>query len=50
MSLNEMLFNVLYKDQMVNEEVRRKIQAVIEDYDELLTMFFKQNLGFLNWY
>ena len=40
MSLNEMLPKAI----LVNEEVRRKIQAVIENDDQLLTLFFKQKL------
>ena len=31
------LLNILYNDHVTNEEVRRKIQAVIEEYDVLLT-------------
>ena len=30
------LLDISYKDHFTNEEVRRKIQAVIEEYDELL--------------
>ena len=29
--------NILYKDHITNQEVRRKIKAAIGDYDELLT-------------
>ena len=32
------LLNISYKDHVANEEVRRKIQAAIGEYDELLTM------------
>ena len=32
------LLNILYKDHVTNEEVRRKIQAVIGEYDELQTL------------
>ena len=32
------LLNISYKDHVTNEEVRRKIQAAIEEYDELLTL------------
>ena len=35
------LLNISYKDHVTNEEVRRKIQAAIEEYDELLTLFKK---------
>ena len=30
-------WNISYKDHVTNEEVRRKIQAAIGKYDELLT-------------
>ena len=30
------LLNISYKDHVTNEEVRRKIQAAIGEYDELL--------------
>ena len=36
-----MLLNIPYKDHIVLEEVSRKIQAAIGDYDELLTMVKK---------
>ena len=32
----------LVKDPVTNEEVRRKIQSVIQEYDELLTMVKKR--------
>ena len=32
------LMNISYKDHVTNEEVRRKIQAAIGEYDELLTL------------
>ena len=32
------LLNISYKDDVTNEEVRRKIQAAIGVYDELLTL------------
>ena len=31
------LLNISYKDHVTNEEVRRKIQVGIGEYDELLT-------------
>ena len=31
------LLNISYKDHVTNEEVRRKIQAAIGEYDELQT-------------
>ena len=36
------LLNILYKDHATNEEVRIKSQAAIADYDELLTLRWKQ--------
>ena len=36
------LLNILYKDHVTNEEIRRKIQAAIGEYDELLTLVKKQ--------
>ena len=38
------LFNISYKDHVTNEEVRRKIQAAIGEYDELLTLVKKRKL------
>ena len=38
------LLNISYKDHVTNEEVRRKIQAAIEEYDELLTLVKKRKL------
>ena len=38
------LLNISYKDQVTNEEVRRKIQATIGEYDELLTLVKKRKL------
>ena len=32
------LLNISYKDHITKEKVRRKIQAAIEEYDELLTL------------
>ena len=32
------LLNILYKDYITNDEVHRKIQAAIGEYDELLTL------------
>ena len=39
------LLNILYKDHVTNEEVRRKIQADIVTYDELLATVKKQKLS-----
>ena len=38
------LLNISYKDHVTNEEVRRKIQAVNGEYDELLTLVKKRML------
>ena len=40
------LLNISYNDHNINEEIRRKIQVTIGDYDELLTLVNKrQKLG-----
>ena len=41
------LLKILYKDQVTNEEVHRKIQAAIGAYDELLTLVKKWKLRWL---
>ena len=38
------LLNISYKDHVTNEEVRRKIQAAIGEYDELSTLVKKRKL------
>ena len=38
------LLNISYKDNVTNEEVRRKIQAAIGEYDELVTLVKKRTL------
>ena len=38
------LLNIVYKDHATNEEVRRKIQAAIGEYDKLLTLDKKRKL------
>ena len=38
------LLNISYKDHVTNEEVRRKIQAAIGEYDVLLTLVKKRKL------
>ena len=38
------LLNILYEDHVTNEEVRRKIQAAIGEYDELLILIKKRKL------
>ena len=39
-----MLLNILYKDHATNEEICRKIQAAIGEYDQLLTLVKKRKL------
>ena len=39
------LLNISCKDHVTTEEVHRKIQAAIREYDELQTMVKKQKLG-----
>ena len=39
-----MPLNISYKDHVTNEEVRRKIQAAIGEYDEFLTLVKKCKL------
>ena len=38
------LLNISYKDHVTNEEVHRKIQAAIGEYDKLLTLVKKRKL------
>ena len=38
------LLNILFKDHVSSEELRRKIQAAIGEYDELLTLVKKRKL------
>ena len=38
------LLNISYKDHVTNEEVRRKIQAAIGEYNELLALVKKRKL------
>ena len=38
------VLNISYKDHVTNGEVRRKIQAAIGEYDELLTLVKKRKL------
>ena len=38
------LLKISYKDHVTNDEVRRKIQAAIGEYGELLTLVQKQKL------
>ena len=38
------LLNISCKDHVTSEEVRRKIQAAIGEYDELRTLVKKRNL------
>ena len=46
-TLTAQLLNIFYKVHVTNEEVRRKIQASIKAYDELLTLVKK---GKLRWF
>ena len=39
------LLNISYKDHVTNEEVCRKIQTAIGEYDELLTLVKKRKLS-----
>ena len=41
------LLNISYEDHVTNEEVRRKIQAAIGEYDKLLTLVKKRKLRWL---
>ena len=38
------LLNISYKNRVINEEVRSRIQASVGDYDELLTLVKKRKL------
>ena len=38
------LLNILYQDHVTNEIVRRKIQAAIKEYDQLLTLVKESKL------
>ena len=42
------LLNISYKDHVTNEEVRRKIQVAIGEYEELLTLVVKKQK--LRWF
>ena len=42
------LSNILYKDHITNEEVHRKSQTTIGEYDELLTMVKKRKIKQFN--
>ena len=42
------LLNISYKDHVTNEEVRRKIQAAMGEYDEILTLVKKRKLRWLS--
>ena len=37
------LLTISYKDHINNEEVRKKVQAAIGEYDELLTLVINKN-------
>ena len=40
--------NILFQDHAFNEEIRRKIQAAIGEYDELLTLVKKRKQRWLD--
>ena len=42
--LPEAIEHISYMDHVTYEEVRRKIQAAIEEYDELLTLVKKRKI------
>ena len=44
MKCYQRLLNILYKDHVSNEEVCRKIQAAIGEYDELMTLVKSRKL------
>ena len=44
MVLTQLKFMYHFADHVTNEEVRRKIQAAIGEYDELLTLVKKRKL------
>ena len=44
MRYSQRLLNISYKNHITSEDVRRKIQAAIGKYDELLTLVKKQKL------
>ena len=43
----QIVLNILYKDHLTNEEIRRKIQAATGEYNELLTLVKKRKLRWL---
>ena len=49
MKYNRRLLNILYKDHVKNEEVRRKIQEAIAEYDKLLTLVKKRKLKWFDY-
>ena len=50
MSCYQSLLNILYKVHVTNEEVCRKIQAAIGEYDEVLTLVKKRKIKCLAMY
>ena len=46
---DDTLLNISYNDHITNEEVRRKIQAAIEEYDELLPLAKKRKQTRVVW-
>ena len=45
--LPEAIEHISYMDHVTNEEVRRKIQAAIGEYDKLLTLVKKRKIRWL---
>ena len=41
------VINISYKDHVISEDMGRQIQAATQEYDELLTLFQKQQLRIL---
>ena len=44
MRCHRRILNISYKDHVTSKEIRRKIQAVIGEYDELLILVKKRKL------
>ena len=47
--LPEAIEHISYMDHVTNEEVRRKIQAAIGEYDKLLTLVKKRKIRWLGY-
>ena len=46
MRCDRRLLNILYKDHVTNEDVGKKIQAALGEYDKLLTLIKKRKLRY----